>query len=196
MIPIKTLLKGIGKVAQEIVGSHLSQTNGQPSVYIARKVHPYENYPFIIIDKIAGGNTAGWGLDRWVDDNDAMNYENTYNYILSVQIYDKADRYESDSASDVLNKLRDYMIQVPSVRRKIKEYSTATLEDVYEVTDRTFATKDGYVKSYGFNLSLVGTSVITEAEDYINTLNLDVELLEDEDDPTPLTITIEQSFIP
>lgn len=197
MIQLKTLLKGVGKVVQEVVGAHLSQTDGQPSVYIARKAQPYTNYPFIILDKIAGGTTGGWGLDRWVDENDVVNYENTYTYVLSIQIYDKADRYESDTASDVINKLKDHLIQVPRIRRKIKEYSTATLEQVLEVDDRSFPTKDGYVKSYGFNITLIATSLLTDAdEDFISEVIVDVELLEGEEDTTPLTITIDTTLLP
>ena len=197
MITLKTLLKGVGRVIQETVGQHLSQTDGQPSVYIARRSQPYTNYPFIILDKLTGGSTGGWGLNRWVDQNDAMNYENTYTYVISIQIYDKADRYESDTASDVLNKLKDYLVQVPRIRRKIKEYSTATLEQVLEVDDRSFTTKDGYVKSYGLNIVLIATSVITDEDpDFINQVIVGVELLEDEEDPDPLTITVDVNLLP
>lgn len=197
MIQLKTLLKGVGKVVQETVGEHLSTTDGEPSVYISRKSQPYTKYPFIILDKIAGGSTGGWGLDRWVDNDDKVHYENTYTYIISIQIYDKAETYGNDTASDVLNKLKDYFVQVPSIRRKIKEYSTATLEQVFELTDRTFATKDGYVKSYGFNITLIATSVIVDPdEDFIDQVIVDVELFEGEDDPTPLTITIDTTLLP
>lgn len=195
MVTIKTLLKGVGRIAQEVVGDMLSRSGNEPSVYIARRSQPYSNYPFIIIDKMGGPTTGGWGLAKYIDGDGVLSHENTYQYIISIQVYDKADSSGNERASDIISKLKDYIKQVPSVRSRIKEYSTATLEQVFEVTDRTFATKDGYVHSYGFNVTLVATSIIKEEEaDFMTMVDLDVDLMRHEEDPDPMKIVIEQEL--
>ena len=197
MITEKTMKLGLAKVASEVVGKHLSVTNGTSSVYFARKSEPYTNYPFIIVDKISGGVSGGWGLDRYINGDDDEVFENVLMYIFSFQVFDKADRDGTEHSSDIANKLKSYLEQVPKIRAKVKEYSQATLEQVFDVSDRSFKTKDGYVSSYGFNVTLVATDIIKDEDpDFFDVVNVEVDLLQHVDDEEPLTITVNTELQP
>lgn len=188
----KQIKLGLVEVAQRLVGDklYIDPKSKQPVVYFARKNIPPGNYPFIIVDLLTPRRAPdNWQMGVHVEDC-VTKYASYSGGLFSFQIYDKED----ESAVDTINLLHNYMVNVPSVRRFIYESTGgARLERVFAVEDVNFKDKEGHKYSYRFNFSLVYTTVVEDPLDnnFINTITLDGEMLQREDDPEPYTFTLD-----
>ena len=201
-VDTKAIKKGVGRVVQTLVGDLLAEDGPEgsktPAVYLGRGDAPYGRYPFIIIDLLGRPKSAGWGLNSWVDDAGVQWFANTYNYMVSVQVFDKGrESANGQNAFDIIHTFADKLTQVPAYRRLLKQEAGALLENIDPVEDTTnSSTEDGHVFSYRSTLYLTAQSLISIEEvdnNFIEEVDLDIPNLginiNSTEDETVATIT-------
>lgn len=188
-IDVDLIKDSIGLAVQNAVGSMLYQETTpdgleEPAVFIARQDKPYTRYPFVIIDFDGSPEPEGWIQGQLVNDEDKVEYFQTYILSFSIQVFDRGDR---SKASTIATRIRSAFNQLSSPARTLRERADVTLENLYPVIDYSSKTKQGYLDVYGFNLTVSATQhLVDDTVTLIAEVNQDIELKRNKEDSNPL----------
>lgn len=198
-IDIKRLKKSIGKAVQ-VVGNGLLSSMGrttakEPSVILSRGEGPYPKYPYAVVDYINQEDPRGWGLDSQVTDDGTIVHIDTNRMMFRVSVLSRRDEQE---AASIANHIRNCFMLLPNISDIIKEFSGgALLEYAYSIQNFSITDRQGFLHSYGFNLTLdVPYNLVEPNPHFIDTINAGIRLLDHEDDEDPMTININENIYP
>lgn len=154
-------------VASTLVGSKLFQMPGPnntktPAIYTARQSKPYTTYPYIIIDLFGLRKPDGWGLVKYVNDQGRLAVDNVEYLLASYKIFDRDRDGQISRSQDVIQELRSYLVNMPSVRRLFKEEVGGTIEVVEQIEDNSYEDKEGWVRAYTVYLSIAIQDTIVD----------------------------------
>lgn len=193
-IETRAVMRGLLQITDVVIGERLaktSTTSTEPAIYFFRPQAPYNNrYPYVVIHQLVPSVVTEWGLAKYIDSEDCVNTTELNRHSLyRIQIYDNKDQF---TALDIIKRFHNRIAGLDSVRMMFCENTGSSLEQLYEIQDRTFQQKEGWVYSWSFDISLVGTEIVKDEYDnhLIKTVDLDLDLKRHIEDDEPLKIKI------
>ncbi len=197
MIDYNVILDHFIAAAQEGVGNELSQVGPvgfeEPAVIRARQDGPKPDYPYIVLDVLNTQQLDGWLLQEGVDDNDDPFMETTYQLTLSYTVYGSN---ATTDAIGIANKLEGFF-RLRRILDDIKTVTGGSLNVTFPIISTPQALADKFIEAAQFNFNYSIIDRITDPESGIfDTIELDGELSEGVDDPSPLPIDVLVTSIP
>lgn len=174
------------RVAADGVGDQLSLIDGtHPSVIRARQKPAKPDYPYVVLDLLQTRQEAGWLFNEGIDLNGNKMYETHYELLLNYTVYGYND------AVKIAHDLETYF-RLERVRNSIETEVEVLIVNTNPVISLPQKLADKWVESSSFSLvvNVNDRYVDVESDGFIDTVDIDGELKEGEDDPNPIPIDI------
>ena len=144
------------------------------------------DYPYIIFDIVDTVDEQGLITNHGVDDNGFIYYETYKKMLINISC-------RGGDAVNILNDLTGYFRMVHKVQQDLRDNLGGSIVDWFEINKIHVQLSDKWIDVANFNLSFNILDTITDSTagyGSIDTVQLDGELYRHDDDPTPLTVTV------